>query len=228
MPFTPAAISTPNTPVPRMAGGWHPHAMRLPDGSVRPTCLTAANVSVYFQQSPRDADWQALTAAEQDVATNQACRWLNTLCWDISIDCCDRDFADAWEMAFSELALWLHQNPTAIISGLRRRPSRARSQSGRSLGIWRSSTAQLRVTLPRRRTAAGEPEGAVDSAEGTMVDRHPWLLAADQLRHQPGAAEVLLTWTLMPSSCLSLSSSSTTCSPPRSAICGRWRALTSR
>ena len=113
MTFTPAAI---NTATPQMTGGWHPHAIRLPDGSIRPTCLTSGNVDVYFQQSPRSAAWQALTVQEQQVAVDQACRWLNTLCWDTSIDCCDKDFAYAWEMAFSELALWLHQNPTAIIS----------------------------------------------------------------------------------------------------------------
>ena len=114
MTFTPAAV---NAAAPRMTGGWHPHAMRLPGGAVRPACLLLSEVDAYFQLSPRAAAWQALTAQEQQVAVDQACRWLNTLCWDTNIDCCDRSFADAWEMAYSELALWLHQNPTAIISG---------------------------------------------------------------------------------------------------------------
>ena len=112
--FSPAAV---NAAPPTMQGGWSPHAITAPDGVVRPGCLTVANVDVYFQDSPRNADWQALTLAEKGVAVNQACRWLNTLCWDITLDCCDRDFAYAWEMAFSELALWLHQNPAAIITG---------------------------------------------------------------------------------------------------------------
>lgn len=166
MTFTPAAI---NTAAPRMTGGWHPHAMRLPDGSVRPTCLTTANVGVYFQLSPRAAAWQALTAQEQQVAVDQACRWLNTLCWDTNIDCCDRSFADAWEMAFSELALWLHQNPTAIISGT----------GGAQQGTYTSKQklGDLEVEFSAFPVAAGvTTEQRVSPKAPLILQKAPWLV----------------------------------------------------
>ena len=84
---------------------------------LRPACLTVAEVDTYFVDSFRNADWSALTTSEKDTAVAEACRWMMTLCWDAEADCCSREFQDAWNMAFSELALWLHQNQGALIGG---------------------------------------------------------------------------------------------------------------
>ena len=126
------------------------------------------------------------------MAVNQACRWLNTLCWDTSIDCCDRDFADAWEMAFSELALWLHQNPTAIINaggGAQQGTYTSKQQLGDLVQEFRAYPAAAATTESRV-----SPKAPLVLQTGTMVGRHPWLLAADQLEgHQafhPGEEEL--------------------------------------
>lgn len=85
-------------------------------------------MSTYFQGSLRAAAWQALTPSEQSAAVDAACRWLRTLCFDPLAVCCGdensrtevellADFALAWEMAFSELALMLFQHPDALVSG---------------------------------------------------------------------------------------------------------------
>ena len=165
MPFTPPVVSPALVPP---SSGWHPHAVRWPDGAVRPTCLTVANVTAYFLESPRNADWTALTAGEQAVAVAQACRWLNTLCWDISLDCCDQDFAVAWEMAFSELALWLHQNPTAIIN----------TGGGATQGTY-ISKQQLGDLVQEFRafpSAAGSTESRVSPKAPLVLQKAPWLV----------------------------------------------------
>ena len=100
---------------------------------------------------------------------DQACRWLNTLCWDTNIDCCDRSFADAWEMAFSELALWLHQNPTAIISGT----------GGAQQGTYTSKQklGDLEVEFRAFPVAAGvTTEQRVSPKAPLILQKAPWLV----------------------------------------------------
>lgn len=81
-----------------------------------PECLTTAEVDAVMASSGRGAAWAALEQGQKDVAVAEACRWLHTLCFDEDADCCnDHAFATAWATAFSELALWLQQNPSGII-----------------------------------------------------------------------------------------------------------------
>ena len=173
--------------------GWLSRSTSGPAG-VRPACLDVGEVDTYFALSPRAAAWTALTAAEKDVAVNQACRWLNTLCWATELNCCDRDFAEAWEMAFSELALWLHQNPDAIIGGPAAQTQQGTFVKRQKLGDLEIEMAQLTGAAATPTTGKVSPKAPLLLQKAPLVHRHPRLLAADQLRHQPCAEQVLLTW----------------------------------
>ena len=165
--WAPPAIRANPSPTP----GWKPHAIRTADGAVRPACLLLSEVDTYFQLSPRGAAWQGLTSAEQQIAGDQACRWLKTLCWDTSLDCCDRDFADAWEMAYSELALWLHQNPEAIISGPPDTSQQGTFTKRQKLGDLEIEIAQLTGGA----AAAPTGMGPVGPKAPLILQKAPWL-----------------------------------------------------
>lgn len=97
--------------------------------------LSAADADTYFATSFNNAAWTALTAAEKDLALQEATRWLETLCyqgekcsntqalkWPRKIDdtsCCGA--VDCTNLppqvveATCELALMLHKNPNAMI-----------------------------------------------------------------------------------------------------------------
>lgn len=106
----------------------------LPAGS---SYLDLADANVYFSTSFNNAAWSAISASEQQIALNEATKWLETLCWKgekcdpnqgfawprkIDADgCCDEvvctTLPQKMIQAVAELALALHQNKTAIIGG---------------------------------------------------------------------------------------------------------------
>jgi hypothetical protein len=77
--------------------------------------VTLAEADAYFLNTPRNAEWVALT--DQQIWLNEAQRLLGALCFDEKADCCGRTFATAWTEAISELALALSKNPTAATGG---------------------------------------------------------------------------------------------------------------
>ena len=84
------------------------------------------------------------------------------------LNCCDRDFAEAWEMAFSELALWLHQNPTAIISaggGAQQGTYTSKQQLGDLVQEFRAYPA-----------AAATTESRVSPKAPLVLQRATWLV----------------------------------------------------
>ena len=107
----------------------------LPAGS---SWLDVVDANTYFLNTFNAAAWAAIPAADQTIALAEATRWLETLCW--KGEKCDPAQPMAWPrkiegtgccasavcttlptaviQAVAELALALHQNKTAIISGV--------------------------------------------------------------------------------------------------------------
>ena len=103
----------------------------LPSGG---SYVSEADADLYFANTFRNAEWTALTSAEKTTALKEATRWLETLCykgekcsdtqelkWPRKVDatgCCDAAVCTALPPqmveATCELALALHNNPTAI------------------------------------------------------------------------------------------------------------------
>ena len=77
--------------------------------------ITTALADAYFALTPRNALWTAVT--DKQIQLGEAQKWLGALCFDQRRDCCGRSFDAAWTEAVSELALALHQSPTALIGG---------------------------------------------------------------------------------------------------------------
>jgi len=77
--------------------------------------IDATDATAYFAGTVREAAWTAVV--DPDAQLNEAQRWLGSLCWDETKDCCGRDFEEAYLSAVCELALALSANPTAIIGG---------------------------------------------------------------------------------------------------------------
>jgi hypothetical protein len=77
--------------------------------------IDVTDALTYFTGTVREAAWTAVV--DPDAQLNEAQRWLASLCWDETKDCCGRDFQDAYLSAVCELALALSANPTAIIGG---------------------------------------------------------------------------------------------------------------
>ena len=73
-------------------------------------------IDVYFQTTPRAAEWVAING--QEPWLNEAYKWLAQLCVDQTKQCCGMSFDDAWVAVNGELALALSKNPTAIIGGV--------------------------------------------------------------------------------------------------------------
>jgi hypothetical protein len=80
--------------------------------------ITAAEADAYFLTTPRNTAWVAITPATmRPLLLTEAERWLRGLCPNPDAEGCCGVFSDAWAAAVSELALAIHQNPTAIIGG---------------------------------------------------------------------------------------------------------------
>jgi hypothetical protein len=75
--------------------------------------IGSTDALTYFTGTVREAAWIAVT--DPDAQLNEAQRWLGSLCWDETKDCCGRDFQQAYLSAVCELALALSATPTAII-----------------------------------------------------------------------------------------------------------------
>jgi hypothetical protein len=80
--------------------------------------VTEAQADAYFATTPRNDAWLAITPATlRPLMLTEAERWLRGLCPNPDAVGCCGDFATQWTIAVSELALAIHQSPTAIISG---------------------------------------------------------------------------------------------------------------
>lgn len=161
-----------NWAAPPPAPGWAPHAIDLDPLSVtRPPCVGEAEATAYFAYSHNNAAWQALTGDERTAALTMACRWLGTLCWDASLDCCDKDFINAWIMASSELALALHQNPTAIIGG-----AAAQAQQGTYVSMQKLGDLEQRFAAYPAGADVKTETGRVSEKAPIVLRKFPWLV----------------------------------------------------
>jgi hypothetical protein len=156
----------------------------LPAGS---SYLDPVDASAYFANTFNAAAWNAIPAPEQTIALAEATKWLDTLCWygdkcdpaqamswPRKIDatnCCDAatctTLPPAMIQAVAELALALHRNPTALISG-----SVATAATG---AVKRQKLGDLEVEYfdPR---SAGASTAAPGTTKGPLLLRtFPWL-----------------------------------------------------
>jgi hypothetical protein len=125
--------------------------------------VTLAEADAYFLNTPRNAEWVALT--DQQIWLNEAQRLLGALCFDEKADCCGRTFATAWTEAISELALALSANPTAIIGG----PGSAPSQLVKRQKL---GDLELEYQAPTAGTVTASRYGA---NAPLVLQRFPWL-----------------------------------------------------
>ena len=79
--------------------------------------ITDAMANTYFATTQRNAQWVAISAPDQAIALTEAQIWLGQLCWNQQATCCGAPFPEMFTRAVSELALAIHSNPTALISG---------------------------------------------------------------------------------------------------------------
>lgn len=157
----------------------------LPAGS---SYLDPADAALYFADSFNAAVWTAIPAAEQTVALAEATRWLETLCW--KGEKCDPAQALAWPrkidaagccaaatcttmppamiQAVAELALALHQNPKALISG----------SGGTTSGLGpvkRQKLDALEIEYFDPRIAGTTSAGGVSPSAPLVLRTFPWL-----------------------------------------------------
>lgn len=128
--------------------------------------ITRAMADTYFATTPRLAQWNTLTVAEMDTYLSEAQIWLKTLCWDEKASCCGNTFDQQFTRAVSELALALHGNPTALISG-----SAATAATG---PVKRQKLGDLEVEYFDSRSS-GSTATATAPKGPLVLQKFPWL-----------------------------------------------------
>jgi acyl-homoserine lactone acylase PvdQ len=130
--------------------------------------ITTAMANTYFATTPRDAQWAAITGAEQAISLTEAQTWLGQLCWNTTADCCGNTFDASYTRAVSELALALHSNPTALIGG---------AAATAALGpVKRQKLDALEVEYFDPRGSGSTATATAPTAKGPLVlQRFPWL-----------------------------------------------------
>lgn len=130
--------------------------------------ITTAMANTYFATTPRDAQWAAITGAEQAISLTEAQTWLGQLCWDQKATCCGNTFDASYTRAVSELALALHSNPTALIGG---------AAATAALGpVKRQKLDALEVEYFDPRGSGSTATATAPTAKGPLVlQRFPWL-----------------------------------------------------
>ncbi len=78
--------------------------------------VTTAEADTYFTSTTRNAKWENTGSAKASLM-QEAFRLLNQIAYNQEASCPGGSFADNWIIANSELALALHNNPTAIYGG---------------------------------------------------------------------------------------------------------------
>ena len=130
--------------------------------------ITTAMADTYFATTPRDAQWRAISGAEQAISLTEAQTWLGQLCWDQAATCCGNTFDASYTRAVSELALALHGNPTALIG-----TGAATSATG---PVKRQKLGDLEVEYFDSRGSGSTATATAPTAKGTLVlQRFPWL-----------------------------------------------------
>lgn len=130
--------------------------------------ITTAMANTYFATTPREAQWAAITGAEQAISLTEAQTWLGQLCWNTAADCCGNTFDASYTRAVSELALALHSNPTALIGG---------AAATAALGpVKRQKLDALEVEYFDPRGSGATATATAPTAKGPLVlQRFPWL-----------------------------------------------------
>jgi acyl-homoserine lactone acylase PvdQ len=130
--------------------------------------ITTAMANTYFATTPREAQWAAITGAEQAISLTEAQTWLGQLCWNTTADCCGNTFDASYTRAVSELALALHSNPTALIGG---------AAATAALGpVKRQKLDALEVEYFDPRGSGATATATAPTAKGPLVlQRFPWL-----------------------------------------------------
>lgn len=132
-------------------------------GGGAPAAPAPADVDAYFLTSFNGPAWAALTQEEKDLALAEADRWLGTLCWDRTHDCCGRDYQQAVLAALAELALALHKDQTAVI--------------GSTLTVTGAVKRQKLGDLEREFfPSANGAASRVGPNAPTILQRFPWLM----------------------------------------------------
>ena len=130
--------------------------------------ITTAMANTYFATTPREAQWAAITGAEQAISLTEAQTWLGQLCWDQKATCCGNTFDASYTRAVSELALALHSNPTALIGG---------AAATAALGpVKRQKLDALEVEYFDPRGSGSTATATAPTAKGPLVlQKFPWL-----------------------------------------------------
>lgn len=128
--------------------------------------VTPADAGNYFLKTPRNAEWVAIAAGDQQIWLHEAERQLSWLCLDQAKECCGKKLADVWTEIVSELALAMQKNPTWL--------------SGNTSGggqIKSASLGDLSVTYmePKTSSAAGSGDKIHPKAP-LILHGFPWLL----------------------------------------------------
>jgi hypothetical protein len=130
--------------------------------------ITEVEAAAYFATTPRNAQWTAISGAEQAISLTEAQTWLGQLCWNPTADCCGNTFDASYTRAVSELALALHANPTALIS-----TGAATSATG---PVKRQKLDALEVEYFDPRGSGSTATATAPTAKGPLVlQRFPWL-----------------------------------------------------
>jgi hypothetical protein len=128
--------------------------------------ITEAMADAYFATTPRNAAWTAAT--NQPVLLSEAQTWLNALCWDPKTDCCGNEFDAAYTRAVSELALALHQSPTALIGGA--------ASTAVTGAVKRQKLGDMEVEYHPVSSGSSTATAAPGTTKGPLVLRtFPWL-----------------------------------------------------
>jgi len=126
--------------------------------------IDSTDATAYFAGTVREAAWTAVV--DPDAQLNESQRWLGSLCWDETKDCCGRDFEQAYLSAVCELALALSANPTAIIGGA--------SSAGATQLVKRQKLGDLEVEY-QAPTAGTVTTGRYGPNAPLVLQRFPWL-----------------------------------------------------
>lgn len=129
--------------------------------------ITRAMADTYFATTPRQPRWAAIVDPEKDTSLTEAQVWLGQLCWDEKATCCGNTFDTSYTRAVSELALAIHDNPTALIStGV--------STSGPVGAVKRQKLDALEIEYFEPSSSSASGSGG--SGKGPLVLRtFPWL-----------------------------------------------------
>lgn len=130
--------------------------------------FTIEDLDAYFTTAFNGPAWAALTPEQKTLASTDAQRWLQGLCWDLSAICCGHDFESAYLQATAELALALYNNPTAMIPAAAAAATRG--------PIKRQKIDVLEVEFHPPADASAASDGRLSPRSPLLFQRFPWLI----------------------------------------------------